>query len=396
MNIKSDLENRLYFRDMRFRLSGPEEVLVRFLSYVFYIVFAPAAVILLFSDVSSLQWLGALFILFLGDRILHFGQGERSLPELLRSRGNRLNVAPVFSPPAYRALSWAYRHARSMRRDFSLTILSELADHGDVASMFRGLGVSREEFSRRAREMSRQEEGRRRRGELLAEAGHLAVQAALLAIRARRAYIQPRTLFAAAALSGTGSTGSLRGRKVRDVLRFSGISPADIEIAALAGRSDREYVRPRVLRRSRVMSRAFASRPTPTLDRFSEDLVESARAGRIEFLVGYEEEYERMLDVLSRPGKPNAILVGKVSLARYLAYKIARDDVPPALFNKRVVALHVSHILSGGHPGEIADRLARITDETTQARDVLVFIPDLRELSEATDFLERFEVILIQ
>ncbi|MEK7076691.1 MAG: hypothetical protein AAB967_00510, partial [Patescibacteria group bacterium] len=226
--MKLDLEHRLYFRDMRFRLSGPEEFLVRFLSYVFYIVFVPVAVILLFSDVSSLQWLGVLLLLFLGDRTLRFGQGERSFPELLRSHRDRLNVAPVFSPPAYRALSWAFRHARSRGRDFSLILLSELAEHRDVVSMFHGLGVSREKFSRRAREMSRQEEGRRRREEILAEVGRLAVQAALLTIRARRGYSRPCALFAAVASS--------KNRNVQDVLHFSGISPADVEVTALAGR----------------------------------------------------------------------------------------------------------------------------------------------------------------
>lgn len=391
--MKSDLENRLYFHDLRLKLSGPEEVLVRFLSYVFYIVFTPAAVILLFSDVSFLRWLGVLFVLFLGDRVLRFGQGERSFPELLRSGRGNLNVASAFSPSARRAFSWAYRHARSRGRDFSLTLLSELAEHRDVVSMFHVLGVSREEFSRRAREVSRQEEWRRRRGELLAEAERLAVQAALLTIRARRAYIQPRALFAAVALS--------KSSKVQDVLHFSGISPADVEATALAGRSDREYARPRVLRRSRVTNRALASRPTPTLDRFSEDLVELAQAGNVEPLTGHEEEYERMLDSLSRPGKLNVMLVGepgvgKTSLVYHLAWRMARDDVPPALFDKRVVALNVPHILSGGHPGEIANRLTRIADEITQAGNVIIFVPDLHELSGATDFLEQFEVILIQ
>ncbi len=453
-----NIKDRLYFRDMRFRLSAPEEFLVRFLSYVFYIVFTPAAVILLFSDVSSLRLLGVLFILFLGDRVLHVGRGERSLPELLRSQGNRLNIAPTFSPPAYRALSWAYRHARSTGRDFSLVLLSELAEHGDTTSMFRRLGVSREEFSRRARELSQREErsrfGRltagRRRGELLAEAERLAVRSALLACRAREAYIQPRMLFAVAVLS------EVRG--VQDLLRSFDISPSDVELAALmAGKHDYGHARPRFLRRSRVMNRVLTSHLTPTLNRFSEDLTGFARQVRqglrlssaerphcgsekIGFLVGHEAEYERMLDTLSRPGKLNAILVGdpgvwETSLLHRLAYRIAHDDVPLVLFDKRVVALHVPHILSGGALPEIVNRLTRITDEVIRAGDVLLFVPNMHDLFKVlggselrpldvllpivqsgavplvgetysrefksiieprTDFLEQFEVILIQ
>jgi hypothetical protein len=87
----------IYFQDSRFDLSTFGEFLVRFVARSFYFVFAALTLLLIFSDVRPLRWLGFIFALFLIDRLLHFGQGEKDLSEL---RGKKINVAHAVTPAA--------------------------------------------------------------------------------------------------------------------------------------------------------------------------------------------------------------------------------------------------------------------------------------------------------
>ena len=75
------------------------------------------------------------------------------------------------------------------------------------------------------------------------------------------------------------------------------------------------------------MNRAWTARPTPALDRISYDLTDMARAEKIGFMIGHEKEYERLVNAISRPNKPNALLIGdpgigKETLIGHLAYMI--------------------------------------------------------------------------
>ena len=117
------------------------------------------------------------------------------------------------------------------------------------------------------------------------------------------------------------------------------------------------------------MNRAWSARPTPTLDQFSEDLTDYARLEKIGFLIGHEKEYDRMIDVLSRPTKPNVFLVGdpgsgKETLVSHLAYKITKDEVPVELFDKRLVLLRVGSLMAGvNESGQVQARITKIIEE---------------------------------
>ena len=136
----------------------------------------------------------------------------------------------------------------------------------------------------------------------------------------------------------------------------------------------------------RVINRAWTARPTPTLDRFGTDFTDMARAGLVGFLVGHEKEYDRMLDVLARPNKPNVILIGeagsgKEALAAHLAHDLGRDRVPAPLFDKRLVALDINSLLAGADTGEQQQRVEIIFKEINQAGNVVLYIPDIHNLS---------------
>jgi len=134
------------------------------------------------------------------------------------------------------------------------------------------------------------------------------------------------------------------------------------------------------------MNRAWSARPTPVLDQYSEDLTDYARLEEVGFLIGHEQEYDRMLDVLSRPTKPNVMLIGdpgsgKETLVNHLAYKITKDEVPAELFDKRLVLLRVGGLMAGaGAGGEVQGRVAKIIEEIVQAGNIILYIPDIHNL----------------
>src|SRR5918997_1544491 len=102
---------------------------------------------------------------------------------------------------------------------------------------------------------------------------------------------------------------------------------------------------------------------TPALDEFGRDLTEDARAGRIDPVIGRDDEIEQTIEILARRRKNNAVLigepgVGKTAIAEGLALRIAAGDVPEALRGHRVVALDLSGMLAGAqYRGQFEQRL---------------------------------------
>lgn len=137
--------------------------------------------------------------------------------------------------------------------------------------------------------------------------------------------------------------------------------------------------------RHRIMNRAWTSRPTPMLDTFSTDFTDLARGGEAGFLIGHEKEYRRLVDTLSRPLNPNSLLigeegVGKETIIAHLARSIIKDEVPPAIFDKRLVGLEISGLVAGASPEELQGRLKRIVEEIFMAGNIILYIPDIHNL----------------
>ena len=126
---------------------------------------------------------------------------------------------------------------------------------------------------------------------------------------------------------------------------------------------------------------------TPTLDDFSRDLTALAREGRIDPVIGRDEEIEQTVEVLSRRTKNNPALigeagVGKTAIVEGIAQRIVDDDVPQTLADKRVVQLELSGVVAGTrYRGDFEERLGRITDEIRDHGDeLIVFIDELHTL----------------
>ncbi|MGX1273191.1 ATP-dependent Clp protease ATP-binding subunit [Streptomyces phaeoluteigriseus] len=123
---------------------------------------------------------------------------------------------------------------------------------------------------------------------------------------------------------------------------------------------------------------------TPTLDKYGRDLTDLARKGRIDPVIGRDEEIEQTIEVLSRRGKNNPVLigdagVGKTAIVEGLAQRIADGDVPDVLTGRRVVSLDLSGVVAGTrYRGDFEERLNAIVNEIREHSDqLIVFIDEL-------------------
>ncbi|MDG4829956.1 ATP-dependent Clp protease ATP-binding subunit [Solwaraspora sp. WMMD1047] len=121
---------------------------------------------------------------------------------------------------------------------------------------------------------------------------------------------------------------------------------------------------------------------TATLDQYGRDLTEDARAGRLDPVVGRDDEIDDTIEVLSRRTKNNPVLtgeagVGKTAIVEGIAQRIVNGDVPETLANRRVVALDLSGMVAGTkYRGEFEERLKNVIEEVTAAEDGLILFID--------------------
>jgi ATP-dependent Clp protease ATP-binding subunit ClpC len=123
---------------------------------------------------------------------------------------------------------------------------------------------------------------------------------------------------------------------------------------------------------------------TPTIDEFGNDLTAQAREGRIDPVVGRDQEIEQTVEVLSRRTKNNPVLigepgVGKTAIVEGIAQRIVDGDVPDTLRDKRLVALDLAGMVAGTrYRGDFEERLKKVIDEIRAHSDsLIIFIDEL-------------------
>lgn len=125
---------------------------------------------------------------------------------------------------------------------------------------------------------------------------------------------------------------------------------------------------------------------TPALDAFGRDLTEMAREGRLDPVIGREEEIERVMQVLSRRTKNNPVLlgepgVGKSAIVEGLAQEIVSQNVPELLRERRIVVLDLAMMVAGTkYRGQFEERIKAVMTEVRRVKNVILFIDELHTL----------------
>lgn len=188
-----------------------------------------------------------------------------------------------------------------------------------------------------------------------------------VAQKAGDSYVSVQTILLALALASSTAAGK--------ALATAGVKPEALNAAV------------KELTGGRTADTAGAEDRYDALKKFSRDLTEAARAGKLDPVIGRDEEIRRTIQILARRTKNNPVLigeagVGKTAIAEGLAIRIANGDVPDSLKGRKLLSLDMGALIAGAkYRGEFEERLKGVLDEVKQAEgDIVLFIDEMHTL----------------
>jgi ATP-dependent Clp protease ATP-binding subunit ClpB len=192
-------------------------------------------------------------------------------------------------------------------------------------------------------------------------------QAEKLADKAGDGFVTAERLLLALALTSDGATGR--------ILKDAGATPQGLNAAI------------NEVRKGRTAQSASAEDSYDALKKYARDLTAQARAGKLDPVIGRDEEIRRTIQVLARRTKNNPVLigepgVGKTAIVEGLALRIANGDVPEGLKHKSLMSLDLGALIAGAkYRGEFEERLKAVLQEISAAEgDIILFIDELHTL----------------
>ncbi len=298
----------------------------------------------------------------------------------------KINLARFLSPQAKNVLIEARDVSFTFQLDFFQGILYVLLSQREIIDALDILDISSEEIEELKKRIKEEKAGKK---EITKEnyqkfLEQITYWAFFEAKKLKKNSINPESLLLA--LYSIGNS------KISDAFNFYRLEKNDLAVAfvlnylsrikgieVLKGLADKRQFSFR-LKRVKV-NRSFTSRPTPFLDLYGLDFTELALKLKIGIMIGHEQEYQSLLDILCREGRRNILLVGpagvgKDTLVSYLAFNLVRDKSPLKLRDRRLISLSISSILEDTkEPLEVYNRLTKITKELLINRDIIIYLP---------------------
>ncbi|MEO0032734.1 MAG: hypothetical protein RIS94_2492 [Pseudomonadota bacterium] len=192
-------------------------------------------------------------------------------------------------------------------------------------------------------------------------------QAEQVATKSGDSFVTVERMLVALALASTTSAGQ--------ALKAAKVTPQALEAAITA------------LRGGRTADSAGAENAYEAMKKYARDLTEAAREGKLDPVIGRDEEIRRTVQILARRTKNNPALigepgVGKTAIAEGLALRIANGDVPDSLKDRRLMALDMGSLIAGAkYRGEFEERLKAVLDEVKGAEgEIILFIDEMHTL----------------
>ena len=170
------------------------------------------------------------------------------------------------------------------------------------------------------------------------------------------------------------------------ILRTAGVDARHLYTALMQKLNETPRGKAAEAKAASTAAREDNSGKNKTLKEFTRDLTADARAGKLDPVIGRDEESQRVIQILSRRTKNNPCLigepgVGKTAIAEGLARKIVMGDVPDDLLDKKILSLDLSGMVAGTkYRGEFEERIKKALEEVKKSGDVILFIDELHTI----------------
>lgn len=321
--------------------------------------------------------------------LTNFGKTKSELERMEKSPGARstyrFSIVPYFSRPARDVIENAYTLAKNLNRTEitpATLFAAALASPSGGIFMVR-LGMAFEKVKGPiARVLSADPSGQPPIA-LSRDAKRILALAYADARNAQRKYVDVMEIFLQ---SFNGST------KMQEMLDQLGYPPEHvrrvgewIRIRDRMREDHDRFVALAQLKPKTVMNRAMTARQTPLLDRYSEDLTIAAKNGYLAPIFGREKETEELLRGIESGRRCIALVgengSGKTAIVEQLARRMVEEDVPPELFDRRLVSVHLSQVIAAGDPALASERLLAMFTEVGVSGNIILVMHGIEALT---------------
>jgi len=402
-NVK---KGQFFYQDKRLQMSFAERFLARVIISIFWILLSVLSIFFILMKESSLQFLGYFGIIFVLDRLVNLNKPDKyfnkNFDKKIAQSNEKINLIFYCENSVKKIIKEVFDKTLINGGNFYLQLLNEFLDDKTFRDILSRLEINVNEFQGAINEILKKNLEKKSKKELLEMINNLVVAAYFLR---DKNFISKKDIFAAIFY--------IKDSEVERIKNYFRIEAEDVLVSTIFAEFKKqliiknlpetrgEFAKQYKSKEHKIMNKAWTARPTPFLDSISTDLTDLARAGKIGFLIGHNNEMRQLINILSKANNNNVLLVGEPtsgigSIVRHLAFLISQDEVPEKLFDKRLVMLSIENLISGGTPQEIIERVQKMINEILEAGNVILFIPDIHNLFKTSgeNYLSAAEVLL--